>query len=464
MVKKKRTPVEPGKGQPIVTSYYAAVGKPSGNKNEEKPLKNDKITLLLAGHNESNDNDCTIRTEKGTIMEPNTAPVDDRNGLELDKEKDKNKEEVKSSGEEDDGSLDELNSKIKNDDKQQELYFNNGTEEATIMGADMEVTNVEVSSSGHNNVEGPDENVGEKSESNTEQMEEGKLDKVKTNINENGNENEQELNTKTEEATIMGADTEVIGASGLQKHGKRFHTKGAAAAIELANVEKSNVEKNVEDLKNDETEEGDTKNSAAGNNMEEEDDYENTKDDTKGSNNNELTNTLEKEAYVIGGDSKSSNPLDSDFAVSSQPTMGDISEGVNIMKDNWEFDDEILEEEDTMDGNKGKTEESTDDKKARKKNPNTIDNLETGGISLFGAGGTRNENQQKDRTNIITRLLIESKTKEEQDHIIVSLATKSVLNVLDDESSDDDDDESIVVNQDVQDKDEHTVLFQNTKL
>ena len=45
----------------------------------------------------------------------------------------------------------------------------------------------------------------------------------------------------------------------------------------------------------------DTKKSAAGNNMEEEVDYENTKDDTKGSNNNELTNSLEKEAYVIGG-------------------------------------------------------------------------------------------------------------------------------------------------------------------
>ena len=39
MVKKKRTPVEAGKVQIAVTSYYAAVGKPSGNKNKEKPLK-----------------------------------------------------------------------------------------------------------------------------------------------------------------------------------------------------------------------------------------------------------------------------------------------------------------------------------------------------------------------------------------------------------------------------------------
>ena len=96
------------------------------------------------------------------------------------------------------------------------------------MAADTEVTNVEVPSSGHNNVEGPDENVGDKSKSNTEQTEEGKLEKVKTNTNEN--ENGQELNTETEEATIIGADTEVIGGSGLQKHAERFHAKGAAAA------------------------------------------------------------------------------------------------------------------------------------------------------------------------------------------------------------------------------------------
>ena len=64
--------------------------------------------------------------------------------------------------------------------------------------------------------------------------------------------------------------------------------------MELANVEKINVEKNMEDLKNNKTEEDGTKNSAARNNMEEEDDYENTKDDTKGSNDNELADSLEK--------------------------------------------------------------------------------------------------------------------------------------------------------------------------
>ena len=50
------------------------------------------------------------------------------------------------------------------------------------MGAGTEVTNVEGPSSGHNNVEGPDENVGRKSKSksNKEQTEEAKLDTTET--------------------------------------------------------------------------------------------------------------------------------------------------------------------------------------------------------------------------------------------------------------------------------------------
>ena len=88
-----------------------------------------------------------------------------------------------------------------------------------------------------------------------------------------------------------------------------------------------------------------------------------------------------------------------------------------IMKDNWEFDDEISEKENTMDGNKGKTEKSTDEAR------DTTDNPETGGISLFGVRGNRNENQQKDRTNIITSSSIEL-TEEEKEHIIASLVTK----------------------------------------
>ena len=61
----------------------------------------------------------------------------------------------------------------------------------------------------------------------------------------------------------------------------------------------------------------DTKKSAAGNNMEEENDDEDTKDDTKCFNDDEHADSLEENADVAGSDSKSSNPLDSDFALSS---------------------------------------------------------------------------------------------------------------------------------------------------
>ena len=58
------------------------------------------------------------------------------------------------------------------------------------------------------------------------------------------------------------------------------------------------------------------------------------KDDTKSSNDDELADSLERDANVAGGDSKSSNPLNSDFALSSRPVLADISEGVNTMKKN----------------------------------------------------------------------------------------------------------------------------------
>ena len=126
-------------------------------------------------------------------------------------------------------------------------------------------------------------------------------------------------------------------------------------------------------------------NSRDGNNLEEDDDDddddgdddEDTKDNKKGSNDNVLANSSEKDANVVGNDRKSSNLLDSNFALSSQPTLADISEVVDIwkknktqlkehMKDNYKFDDfedKTLEEEDTIDGNKEKMEESTDNEK-----------------------------------------------------------------------------------------------------
>ena len=101
-----------------------------------------------------------------------------------------------------------------------------------------------------------------------------------------------------------------------------------------------NVDTNVEDLKGDETKEYDTKNSAAGNNMEEEDDDEDTKDDdTEDSNDDDLlkvlsklADSLEKDNDMAGGDSKRSNPLDSDFALFSPSTLVGISEGVDTTK------------------------------------------------------------------------------------------------------------------------------------
>ena len=233
-------------------------------------------------------------------MGPNTAPTDeDGKDLELDKTNDKNKEEDENSGEEDedeDGLPNKINSEFKHNDNQ-ESYFNNGTEEATNIGANTEVINVEVKSSGHNNVEGPDENVGEQSKSNKEQTEEGKLEKVtKTKTNEYANINEQELNTKTEEVTNMGADTEVISVSELQKHAESFHAKGAIVAMR------------TEEVENRMTEATDAKNSE------------------------ELTSVT----------------------ISGQETT---------TKDGWDSDK--LEEEDIMIGNKGKTEEMTnDDEKA----------------------------------------------------------------------------------------------------
>ena len=71
---------------------------------------------------------------------------------------------------------------------------------------------------------------GGKPKSSKEQTEEGKVDQVKTNTNENKNKTEQELNTETEEATIMGADTKLIGVSGLKTRGKLSCKRSGSSA------------------------------------------------------------------------------------------------------------------------------------------------------------------------------------------------------------------------------------------
>ena len=176
---KKKSPLFQDKiRHQTVEIYFSVVLNPSVNKNEEKPLKTEKEIVFLAVTNDkSNANSSittTIRLEKATIMETNTVPANDYK--KLDKNQNKNKEETENRGEEDEDGPHELKSKIKNNDNQ-ESYFNNETEEATNMGADIEVTSVGVPLSGQNNVEGFDENVVEKlkSKSNKEQAEEGKL-------------------------------------------------------------------------------------------------------------------------------------------------------------------------------------------------------------------------------------------------------------------------------------------------
>ena len=204
-------------------------------KNKEKPLKTEEIASSAKNNDKSDDNDSTITTirpEKGTIMGLNTAPADEEKDLGLDKTNNNKKEEVESSGEEDGfGPPNKINVEIKDIDDQ-ESYFNNGTEEATNMGADTEVTKVEVQSSGQNNVESSNKTVAEKSKSNKEQGEENK--QVTTNT----------INNETEEATIMEADTVAIGIetqSDLLNHVVGFHESGATASKRVKKEEVNKV-------------------------------------------------------------------------------------------------------------------------------------------------------------------------------------------------------------------------------
>ena len=76
---------------------------------------------------------------------------------------------MESSGKEEKfGTTNKINVEVKDTDDQ-ESYFNNGTEEVTNMGADTEVTKVEVQFSGQNNVESSNKTVAEKLKSNKEQ-------------------------------------------------------------------------------------------------------------------------------------------------------------------------------------------------------------------------------------------------------------------------------------------------------
>ena len=154
------------------------------------------------------------------------------------KNKNKNKEEVESSGKEDgDRSLDKLNSKNKstNNEEQQEFYFKTGPEKATNIEANTVPPCVGVPLSGGNNMEDFEENVVEKSK-NEKSEQVTKMTK-------------KDINTKMKEATNMGADTESISIEaqlGLLKHVVGFHATGATASKHTQ--EKANKVKESESI------------------------------------------------------------------------------------------------------------------------------------------------------------------------------------------------------------------------
>ena len=228
----------------------------------------------------------------------------------------------------------------------------------------------------------------------------------------------------------MEADTEAIGIeaqSGLLNHVVGFHTKGVVASKCME--EETNKIVNSKSMFEKEEE------------------------------NDENTPNLEEKGGTVDGDKEQTVGVD------------------KPMKDEWETDEfDKPEEEDTRNDEEEPTEESdnndgvgeteddnnttsttgeTDGENGKElkpvkeqKKPNqgtekeglatekvandTTDNPKIDRISLFGVGGNRNENQQEDRTNIITGSSIE--LTEEEEHVIASLVTKLVLNILDDKS------------------------------
>ena len=112
------------------------------------------------------------------------------------------------------------------------------------MGTDTEVTKVDVQSSGQNNAKSSNKLVAEKSKSNKEQTEENK--QVTTNT----------INNETDEATIMEADTEVIGIetqSNLLNHVVGFHVSGATASKCVEEEEEVNKVVNLKSMFGKET-------------------------------------------------------------------------------------------------------------------------------------------------------------------------------------------------------------------
>ena len=229
MVKLKDIPSQDGMRNKTVADYFQPVKQTKKDKNEGKRSGNEEISAILEEiiTNDNNNGNIKInQTEEATKTSKaytETTEEKDKDELEVGKNEGKNKEDAENSedeAEEEDESEDEV---TKNDAvEDQQSYCNDGTEKVTNMGTDTVTTNGGVSLK--NNMDGPEKKAGEKAESNKAPVEE----KTEPKINEN--DNETKLNTETEEATSMGADTEVIGGSGLRQHVERFHERGATAA------------------------------------------------------------------------------------------------------------------------------------------------------------------------------------------------------------------------------------------
>ena len=161
-----------------MATYFLVLVKPTENKNEEKPLKNANNAGILAKANDNTkDNSMTTTTttttrpEKATTTGTNTAPADEENELgKTDKEESpKSDDEVETEEEEEE---EESEYEVTDNADDQKSYFNDGTEEVTNMGTDTGTTNEGVSLK--NNTDGPEEQAGEKAESNKTSVEEKK--------------------------------------------------------------------------------------------------------------------------------------------------------------------------------------------------------------------------------------------------------------------------------------------------
>merc|ERR1712161_154153 len=237
----------------------------------------------------------------------------------------------------------------------QKSYFNDGTEEVTNTGTDTGTTNEGVSL--ENNTDLPEQQAGEKAESNKPVEEETETEK--RNENENKDSESESNNTKTEEATNMEADTEASGESGLQQHVKNFHKKGATAA----RMENNN--------------------------------FVGPKKSYKGIKCGQAT-------VIEGWEDWDSEDMGEEDTIDDE----DLIQQLSTQSYQRRMEDVANEDKKTC---------GTENKNKGTEYKNKNNNIEQQD-SLFGVGGRRNENQ-KGRTNIIKRSTMEAIDKEENGDI-----------------------------------------------